>query len=152
MHQKALYNAVKTPKLLVLLGLVICLFTACYEKAATSKNVFSYNEATGIATLDPAFAKNQSIMWAVHQIYNSLVEIDSNLNIVPSLAKSWEVSEDRKTYRFHLRTNVYFTPDEAFKGGNGRKLVASDVAYSLGRIIDKSVASSGAWIFNNRVD
>ena len=36
MHQKALYNAVKTPKLLVLLGLVICLFTACYEKAATS--------------------------------------------------------------------------------------------------------------------
>ena len=152
MHQKALYNAVKTPKLLVLLGLVICLFTACYEKAATSKNVFSYNEATGIATLDPAFAKNQSIMWAVHQIYNTLVEIDSNLNIVPSLAKSWEVSEDRKTYRFHLRTNVYFTPDEAFMGGNGRKLVAADVAYSLGRIIDKTVASSGAWIFNGRVD
>ena len=152
MHQKALYNAVKTPKLLVLLGLVICLFTACYEKAATSKNVFSYNEATGIATLDPAFAKNQSIMWAVHQIYNTLVEIDSKLNIVPSLAKSWEVSEDLKTYRFHLRTNVYFTPDEAFKGGNGRKLVAADVAYSLGRIIDKTVASSGAWIFNGRVD
>jgi peptide/nickel transport system substrate-binding protein len=152
MHQKALYNAVKTPKLLVLLGLVICLFTACYEKAATSKNVFSYNEATGIATLDPAFAKNQSIMWAVHQIYNTLVEIDSKLNIVPSLAKSWEVSEDRKTYRFHLRTNVYFTPDEAFMGGNGRKLVAADVAYSLGRIIDKTVASSGAWIFNGRVD
>lgn len=116
MHQNALYNAVKTPKLLVLLGLVICLLTACYEKAATSKNVFSYNEATGIATLDPAFAKNQSIMWAVHQIYNTLVEIDSNLNIVPSLAKSWEVSDDRKTYRFHLRTNVYFTSDAAFKG------------------------------------
>ena len=48
MHQRALYNAVKTPKLLVLLGLVICLLTACYEKAATSKNVFSYNEATGM--------------------------------------------------------------------------------------------------------
>jgi peptide/nickel transport system substrate-binding protein len=152
MHQSALYNAVKTPKLIVLLGVVLCLLASCSQNATTSKNVFSYNEATGIATLDPAFAKNQSIMWAVHQIYNTLVEIDSNLNIVPSLAKSWEVSEDRKTYRFHLRTNVYFTNDDAFKGGNGRKLVAADVAYSLGRIIDKTVASSGAWIFNGRVD
>ena len=31
---------------------------------------------TGIASLDPAFAKNQSIMWAVHQLYNTLVEVD----------------------------------------------------------------------------
>jgi peptide/nickel transport system substrate-binding protein len=152
MHENALYNAVKTPKLLVLLSLTLSLLMACTQKQSTSKNVFSYNEATGIATLDPAFAKNQSIMWAVHQIYNTLVEIDSNLNIVPSLAKAWEVSDDRKTYRFHLRTNVYFTSDEAFKGRAGRKLVAADVAYSLGRIIDKTVASSGAWIFNNRVD
>lgn len=115
------------------------------------KRVFSYNESSGIATLDPAFAKNQSIIWAVHQIYNTLVETDSNLNIIASLAKDWEVSSDRRIYTFHLRTDVFFHDHPQFPGGRGRKMVAGDIVYSLGRIIDPGVASSGAWIFNNRV-
>lgn len=114
--------------------------------------MFYYNESTGIATLDPAFAKNQSIMWAIHQVYNTLVEIDSNLNIVPSVAKTWDISTDRTTYTFHLRTDVYFHDSEIFPKGMGRKVVADDIVYSLNRILDKSTASSGAWIFNNRVE
>jgi peptide/nickel transport system substrate-binding protein len=106
---------------------------------------------TGIASLDPAFAKNQSVVWATHQLYNTLVEVDSNLNTVPSLAKSWAVSDDRLTYTFHLRTDVFFHDNEVFANGKGRKMTASDVAYSLQRIRDKNTASSGAWIFNNRV-
>ncbi len=135
--------------LLVLAGFV---WMSCQQTASSGKQVFYYNESTGIATLDPAFAKNQSIMWPVHQLYNTLVEIDSGLNIVPSIAKSWEVSEDRLTYTFHLRTGIYFHNNEAFLNGKGRELTARDVAYSLQRIIDKTTASSGAWIFNNRVD
>ncbi|HWB26157.1 MAG TPA: ABC transporter substrate-binding protein [Chitinophagaceae bacterium] len=130
--------------------LVLCF--GCSRLQHNGKKVFYYNETTGIATLDPAFAKNQSIMWAVHQLYNTLVEVDSNLNIVPSLAKSWEVSADRLTFTFHLRTDVYFQDNEAFPGGKGRKFVAQDVVYSLQRIVDKRTASSGAWIFNNRID
>lgn len=114
--------------------------------------VFYYNESTGIATLDPAFAKNQSIMWAIHQVYNTLVEIDSNLNIVPSLARSWDIDAARTTYTFHLRTDVYFHDNDIFPDGKGRKMQADDVVFSLNRIIDKTTASSGAWIFNNRVD
>lgn len=125
---------------------------SCTNQQQSNKKVFIYNESTGIATLDPAFAKNQSIMWAVHQLYNTLVEIDSNLNIVPSIAKRWEISSDRKTYTFYLRDSIYFHDNEAFANGKGRKMVAADVAYSLGRIIDKKVASSGGWIFNKRVD
>ncbi len=137
-----------------LLNVVCGLLTlmACTSKQQSNKKVFTYNESTGIATLDPAFAKNQSIMWAVHQLYNTLVEIDSNLNIVPSIAKRWEISNDRKTYTFYLRDSIYFHDNEAFTNGKGRKMVAADVAYSLGRIIDKKVASSGGWIFNKRVD
>lgn len=131
-------------------GLLI--LTSCTSKQQSNKKVFTYNESTGIATLDPAFAKNQSIMWAVHQLYNTLVEIDSNLNIVPSIAKRWDVSADRLTYTFHLRDSVFFHDNEAFANGKGRKLVAADVVYSFSRIIDKKTASSGAWIFNNRVD
>jgi oligopeptide transport system substrate-binding protein len=87
---------------------ISCVFSACHSSAHTGKKVFYYNEFSGLATLDPAFAKDQSVTWAVHQIYNTLVETDNELHMVPSIAKSWEVSPDKLTYRFHLRTDVYF--------------------------------------------
>ena len=136
---------------LILLLVLGCVF-ACKQAGEQNKNVFSYNETTGIATLDPAFAKNQSIMWAVHQVYNTLVEIDTGLNIRPSLAHSWEISADRKVYTFHLRKDVRFHNDAAFPDGKGRLLTAADVVFSLQRIIDPKTASSGAWIFNGRID
>ncbi len=125
---------------------------SCGVQDYGNKKIFHYNEATGIATLDPAFSKNQSIIWAVHQLYNTLIETDSHLNMAPSLAKSWEVSADRLTYIFHLRRDVFFHDNDAFPGGKGRKMTANDVAYSFSRITDPRVASSGAWIFNDRID
>ncbi len=130
----------------------LCFLLSCNNNRSSTKKVFRYNEATNIASLDPAFAKNQSIMWAVHQLYNTLVETDSSLQIVPSLASNWSVSADRLVYRFQLRTDVVFHDDVAFAGGKGRKMTAGDVAYSFQRIIDPATASSGAWIFNNRID
>jgi len=136
----------------VVLIVFFSILVSCNEKQENNKQVFRYNETTGIATLDPAFAKNQSIIWAVHQIYNTLVETNNELNIVPSLAYRWDVTADRITYTFHLRDDVYFHDNPAFPGGKGRKMVAADIEYSFKRIIDPSTSSSGAWIFNNRVD
>ena len=135
-----------------ILYLLIACLCACSQRNQEQHKVFRYNEATGIATLDPAFAKNQSIMWPVHMLYNTLVEVDSNLQLQPSLAASWEISEDRTTYTFHLRNHVYFHDNDAFTHGKGRRMTAADVMYSLQRITDPKTASSGAWIFNNRLD
>ena len=128
------------------------LLAGCGESDRNGKNFFHYNEQDGIATMDPAFAKNRSIMWAVHQVYNTLVETDDALNMVPSLAYRWDVSDDRRVYTFHLRNDVFFHDSGAFPGGKGRKMTAQDVVYSFKRIIDKNTASSGAWIFNGKVD
>jgi len=128
------------------------LVVSCASKKQTDKKIFRYNETSGIASLDPAFAKNQSVMWAVHQLYNTLVEVDDQLQIKPSLAYRWEFSDDKKTILFHLRSDVYFNDDAVFANGKGRKLSAADVQYSLERILDKNTASPGSWIFNNRVD
>jgi peptide/nickel transport system substrate-binding protein len=125
---------------------------SCQNNHSSSKQVFHYNEASNIATLDPAFAKNQSILWAVHQIFNTLVETDDSLNIVPSLAYRWQISDDRLRYTFYLRQDVFFHDNDAFAGGRGRRMTAHDVEYSFKRILDKNTASSGAWIFNTRVD
>ena len=128
------------------------LLVACYNKKNTEGNIFHYNESNGIASLDPAFAKSQSVMWPSHQLFNTLVEIDDSLHIIPSLAKSWDISADRTVFTFHLRNDVFFHDNAAFPGNKGRKLTAKDVEYSFARIIDKKTASPGAWIFNRKVD
>lgn len=128
------------------------LLAGCYSSEKRNANIFHYNESTGIASIDPAFAKNQSIMWAIHQLYNTLVEVDSALNIVPSLAKRWEISEDKTIYTFFLRDDVTFHDDPCFPDGRGRKMTAADVAYSFKRIVDRQTASPGSWIFNSKVD
>ena len=139
-----------------ILKISICILASCIllscNKHGYNKNIFHYNESSGIATLDPAFAKSQSVMWAVHQIYNTLVETDDNLNIVSSLAKSWDISPDNLTFTFHLRNDVLFHDNDAFPNGKGRMMTAKDVDYSFKRIIDKNTASSGAWIFNGKID
>src|SRR5687767_4573603 len=110
----------RTKYLTILFGIAV-LLTSCYSGEKEERAVFHYNETTGVASIDPAFAKNQSVMWVIHQIYNTLVEVDSSLNIVPSLATRWEISEDKKTYTFFLRNDVSFHDDACFPGGKGRK-------------------------------
>jgi oligopeptide transport system substrate-binding protein len=135
-----------------LCALVSLWLISCENHQHPDKKIFRYNEVYGIASLDPAFAKNQSIMWAIHQLYNTLIEVDGNMQLKPSVANAWEFSSDNKTIIFHLRNDVFFQDDACFANGKGRKLNANDVAFSYNRIIDKNTASPGAWIFNNRVD
>jgi peptide/nickel transport system substrate-binding protein len=131
------------------LGAIILL--SCHRQKDNGQHIFRYNEVSGISNLDPAFAKSQATMWPAHQLFNTLVEIDDSLHVVPSLVKSWTLSADGKTYDFVLRSDVYFHTDAAF-AGKPKKLTAHDIAYSFNRIIDPKVASPGAWIFNNKVD
>ena len=139
---------------IILLSLKLCLLLfliGCGVDNQKKSTYFNYNESSGIATLDPAFAKSQSVMWSIHQLYNTLVEVNDSLEIVPSLAKSFEVSADRKQIKFLLRSDVFFKEDVCFGNKRTRKLTAFDVKYSFERIIDPVVASPGAWIFNDRI-
>lgn len=135
-----------------LILLTVLLLQACRSHTSHGKKIFRYNETTGIASLDPAFARNQSVMWAIHQLYNTLVEVNDSMQIIPSIAKSWEFSADKRSIVFQLRTDVFFHDNPVFQNGKGRKLTAQDVQYSFSRILDKATASPGAWIFNDRVD
>ncbi|MDR0972207.1 MAG: ABC transporter substrate-binding protein [Bacteroidales bacterium] len=111
------------------------------------KKVFRYNESANIASLDPAFAKDQAMIWADLQIFNGLLQLDSALNILPSIAKGYKISEDGLKYTFFLRDDVFFHPHPLWKGKK-RRVVAEDFVYSFNRILDERVASPGAWIFN----
>lgn len=115
------------------------------------KKVFNINLDQGLTSIDPAFARNQNAIWMTNQIFNGLVQIDSSLQTVPCIAKRWQVSDDALTYTFNLRNDVYFHNDPIFKNGKGRKVIASDFVYSFYRLIDPKVASSGGWIFSDKV-
>ena len=114
--------------------------------------VFKYNQPNIVTSLDPAFAKSQNNMWVMNHVYNTLVTLDDSLKVIPGLAKSWNISEDGKTYTFHLRTDVFIHKDSCFKTvTKTRKLTAEDVSYSFSRLIDNSVNSPGSWIFKEKV-
>lgn len=67
----------------------------------------------------------------MENVYESLVRIDQNGDIQPALATSWDISPDRKTYTFHLRTGVKFS--------SGADFTADDVKFSYERV------KSDAW-------
>lgn len=123
-------------------------FSGCYQDDKIQhQNVFRYNESSGVVTLDPAFAKDLPHIWVCNQLFNGLVALDDKMNVVPAIAKSWEIYDDGLTYIFHLRSDVYFHESEVFEHGS-RKVRADDFVYSFNRLIDSKLASPGAWIFN----
>ncbi|MFA6705601.1 MAG: ABC transporter substrate-binding protein [Bacteroidales bacterium] len=136
--------------LLSLLSLLVLISSCSKDNSLKDKKVFRYNESANISSLDPAFAKDQAMIWANLQLFNGLVQLDSALNIRPSIAKSWEISQDGLTYTFILRSDVLFHNHNLFNGKK-RKVIANDFVYSFNRIIDEEVASPGAWIFNSVV-
>ncbi|MDK2979157.1 MAG: peptide/nickel transport system substrate-binding protein [Bacteroidales bacterium] len=136
-------------KPVILTILLSLLFLSCTEKKTIKHpNVFRYNESKGIATLDPAFAKSQVLIWPVNQLFNGLVQMDNQLSIKPCIAKSWEIAENGKRYTFYLRNDVWFHHSNLFPDGKRRVVTANDFEYSLNRIIDPKTGSPGAWIFN----
>lgn len=138
-------------KLIALVLVTSLLFNACTNttKNNEKRTVFKYNESSGITSLDPAFSKDQSSIWATHQLFNGLVQMNNKLQVMPCIAKRWVVSADGLKYTFILRNDVRFHNHQLFAKGKGRTVVASDFVNSFFRIIDETVASPGAWIFNS---
>jgi oligopeptide transport system substrate-binding protein len=84
-------------------------------------------------TLDPAQSTDSTSAGYIVEIFSGLVTLDPDLQLVPDIAQSYEISQDGRTYRFHLRQNVRFH--------NGRAVKASDVSYSLERSCSPSTGS-----------
>ena len=117
---------------------IFFLISGCSHLKYDDCRVFRYNESAGITTLDPAHSRSLELIWVVDQMYDGLVELDEELNIRPSIAESWEVNG--QIYKFKLREEAKFN--------SGRRVEAEDVVYSLGRLLDPNVASSGGWILD----
>ena len=133
---------------------LLFLFFSCRNNSNSSQDhlVFRYNEYANINTLDPAFSRTLQDNSVCNQLFNGLVQLDSDLNILPSIAKDWTISEDGKTYTFSLRNDVYFHKHKLFGKDSTRTVVADDFTYSLNRLKDEKIAAPGSWVLNKVAD
>lgn len=132
--------------------LVLLAACSCGSEAVSDVVVFKYNQTDHITSLDPAFAKSQNNIWAVHHIYEGLLQLDDSLQVVPDLATDYTVSDDGLLYTFGIEQGVYFHKDACFGTTDStRLLTATDVVYSFRRLLDPSVNSPGSWLFTDKV-
>lgn len=135
-------------KFWIILNFSFLLYSCNHRQSSQPSNVFRYNESRGIVSLDPAFTRDQTMIWPAVQLFNGLVQMDESLNVQPSIAKSWDISSNGLIYTFYLRDDVFFHDHLLFPDGKGRKVTAYDFEFSFSRILDPELASPGMWIFN----
>ena len=90
--------------------------------------------------MDPQVQASIGTYRVTTQIFDRLVSMDTEMNLVPGLAESWDV-EDEKTTVFHLRKGVKFH--------NGEEMTSEDVKYSLERCIASSGVNYNYLIIDN---
>jgi peptide/nickel transport system substrate-binding protein len=125
-------------------------FFSCENNSNSNKDylVFRYNEYANINTLDPAFSRTLQDNGVCNQLFNGLVQLDDDLNILPCIAKNWKVSDNGIAYTFSLRNDVYFHKHHLFGKDSTRVVVAKDFEYSLNRLRDDKIAAPGSWVLN----
>ncbi len=133
----------------LLCGILVTLVVGCTERERHDEtSVRSSDYYGGIyrrplwnepSNLDPAFTTDVYAASVVEQLFDGLVQFDADLNVIPSIAKTWEASLDGTAWTFHLRKGVTFH--------NGREVTAEDFVYSFSRILNPKTRSPRAWLF-----
>jgi ABC-type transport system substrate-binding protein len=130
-----------------LLLLSASLWAGCGGKGnKETQQVFRFNELGDVTSLDPALSGSFENNWAIHQLYNGLVEMNDSLQVKPCIARTWTVSDDGLVYRFTLRNDVKFHDAPQFAGGKGRTVTANDFVYSFSRLFDKRVSNASTLV------
>ena len=95
--------------------------------------VLGYEWSGEKQSMDPADMESGDDAYHIFAVYNRLIDVDDNFQVIPELAESWGVSDDGKTWTFKLRKGVKFH--------DGSDFDANDVVYTFKRFWDPDVAS-----------
>jgi len=111
------------------------------DDAIKNKDNFIVASIGGPETLDPAAAYDSASGEVLQLVYETLIYYDgeSTTEYVPVLATEWTVSEDGKTYRFHIRQGVKFH--------NGATMTPEDVEYTFERALVQDYVGAPTWMF-----
>ncbi|HET9879824.1 MAG TPA: ABC transporter substrate-binding protein [Candidatus Limnocylindria bacterium] len=93
------------------------------------------------AGYDPALATLSTVYTINGLIFDTLGEVQPDGSIEPSLAESWDISDDELTYTFQIREGVVFH--------NGREMTAEDIKYTIDRVMDPATNSPRQSVFTS---
>ncbi|MGH3103772.1 MAG: peptide ABC transporter substrate-binding protein [Gaiellaceae bacterium] len=109
------------------------------EETPAAEQVITINWGTEPPSLDPGLASDTTSANILLNIMDPLVKLGDDLEPLPNLAESWEVSEDGKTVTFTLRGDGKWT--------NGDPVTAKDFEYSWKRTVSPELAADYAYQF-----
>lgn len=144
---------------------VSVLFVSCgdstEEESGTTKTAiggvqyggnFRFMSSEKVSTLFPLSIVDVYANRISSQIFQGLLKIDPNgTKVLPSLAESFEVSDDAKTYTFKIRKGVYFHDNECFSDGKGREVTAHDFKFSLDMACSSNSQNNMGWLLTNKI-
>ncbi len=103
------------------------------ESEATPATTLNYCTESGPLFLNPQLATDSATFNVTRNVYNRLLDFEhGGIKVVPSLAKSWKISEDGKEITFSLRKGVHWQKTEHFTPT--RDFNADDVLFSFNRM------------------
>ncbi len=96
-----------------------------------------------LPAMDPPMAGASQSVGVISLVFEGLVRLDSDLNIAPAGAESWDVKDGGKTFIFHIRKDLKFA--------NGDPVTAEDFAYSLNRAFGPDFATGNAGYYLSNI-
>ena len=108
------------------------------ESSAKRDNIFRLNFSDP-PTFDPALVTDTTSASIIVEIFSGLVTLNKDLEIIPDLAESWDISDDGKKYTFNLREGIKFS--------NGDPVKASDFKWAIERASNPDTGSLNAEVY-----
>jgi ABC-type transport system substrate-binding protein len=138
-----------------LLALVITSAASVQSAAPAEPKVLHAFLSTGETGLDPAVASDVASLSLLENLFDPLLRYDylaRPVKLQPNTLTAMPTVEDGGlSYTFHLRQDVYFTPDPAFRGAR-RQATAQDYLYSFKRLYDPGLKSPWLYLFDGVAD
>ena len=105
---------------------------------AQAESVFRRSNGSEPKSIDPQLASENAGSNVIYDTFEGLTSNDAAGKLIPGVAEKWEISEDGKTYTFHLRDNAKWSDDTP--------VTAGDFVYAWRRAVNPATGSEYAFI------
>ena len=92
---------------------------------------------TDVSTLNYVLHTEEEERQVLAYLHDPLIALDKNLSPIPALAARWEIGDGGRSYTLHLDPRATFS--------DGTPVTASDVVFTLGKIIDEDSMQFASW-------
>lgn len=103
----------------------------------SDNQTFTYQTIDDSPSIDPGLVEDVEGSAVVRDLFEGLMNQDAEGNPIPGVATSYDVSDDKLTYTFHLRDDAVWS--------DGEPVTASDFVYAWKRVANPETASPYAW-------